>query len=109
MYALIFILVGAIFVFAAQNYQEIEIGFFHWRIGPHPFALFMFVAFGLGMILTGLFSTLGVIKLRAKLRKARKNNQVLEREIDALRNQPLYDHSETRPSEESTILDQEKK
>ena len=63
----------------------------------------------MGIILTGLFGAFSMLSLKAKLYRSNKKQEALQREIDALRNQPLYEggRDQPNPSTESTILDQE--
>ena len=101
------LVVGAIFLFATQNSQTVEIRFFRWSHGPKSVALYMFLSFSFGMVLAGLLALKVVIALKNSLRKSRKAQESLETEIDSLRNQPIYDSAprSNLPSAESTILE----
>ncbi|MFH1262043.1 MAG: LapA family protein [Pseudomonadota bacterium] len=85
------VLVGSGIVFYWQNSQEIVLKFAHWTSPPRPMALAMIVAFAIGVVAAGIYFLIDILRLRAQLRKARRLGDLLQRELDALRNAPLYD------------------
>ncbi|MFH1017254.1 MAG: hypothetical protein V1798_03605 [Pseudomonadota bacterium] len=46
-----------------------------------------------GVFFAGLIGLVEVLRMSARLRKARRHQELLEREVHALRNQPLYDEA----------------
>lgn len=51
----------------------------------------MFLAFAAGVFCTGIFTVFEMWGMRSALRRSKRMREMLEREVDALRNQPLYD------------------
>jgi hypothetical protein len=53
--------------------------------------LVLLVAFVAGVLIAGMISLIEIVRMESRLRKSRRMAELLEREIDALRNQPLYE------------------
>jgi uncharacterized integral membrane protein len=96
---------AAFVIFAFQNSQMVEISFLRWKDVPRPLALYIAVSFGLGMLLTFVLVAVSFFRFKQRLRKARRLQESLEKEIDVLRNQTLYDEPSALPSAQATILD----
>src|SRR6266446_785584 len=92
-------------VFAFQNTETVSLKFLN-RAGNFPVFVALLVAFFAGVLLTGMVSIVQVFRTEAKLRKARRMHEMLEREIDALRNQPLYEEPPTTEKKPSSALTQ---
>lgn len=63
-------------------------------------ALFGFICFGIGLVSIILFTLADEIGLRAQIRKLRREQGKMRKEINALRNLPLASEILTRDAEE---------
>jgi len=120
---LLWITFGVIFMacfllMAFQNPEPMRLKFIGWQTTPLPFSYFVFAGFSSGVLLAGLMAMFEILSLQRKLRKARRMQELLEREVDALRNQPLYDEpplvippsaaivsDQTQPEEDRSLSD----
>lgn len=87
----VFLTVSALFLFGMENSRLVSIKFLSKASEERPLAYFLFLAFVAGFILAGLLSLVELFRIHSHLRKARRMNELLEREVDALRNQPLFE------------------
>ncbi len=78
-------------IFAAQNSQRVELQFITWTSHEMPIAYFIYMSFAAGVFFAGLVGLAEILRMASRLRKARRRQELLEREVHALRNQPLYD------------------
>jgi uncharacterized integral membrane protein len=97
-----FFVVSALIVtallFFSQNLGEVTVEFAYWSSPPLPLALTLLASFSVGVTLAGLHFLFDVLRMRNEVRKARRLSELLERELDALRNAPLYDELPSAPS-----------
>ncbi len=82
---------GAVLLFGSQNFQGVTLKFFNWTSREWPLWCFIFLAFLAGVLFTGLVGLVEIFRMSRRLRKTRRLQELLEREVHALRNQPLYD------------------
>ncbi len=99
-----FFLIGTLsiagIIFTMQNSQSVRVKFVYWIAPESPLAMVLLLAFAVGALVAGFYFLIDVFKMKTQLRKSRKMIELLEREVDALRNQPLYDEP---PSPNSAI------
>lgn len=98
--------VTAGFIFSTENAQKVVLEFGGRTSRPMPLAMIVFISFAAGFLLSYLSSVAEFLRLRAARRRALRVNENLEREILALRNQPLVDDLEAaapapRPADRS--------
>jgi lipopolysaccharide assembly protein A len=91
-------LVSAGLLFFSQNLQSVVVEFVYWSSPKIPLALALLFAFGAGIFVAGLHFLLDVLRLRGQVRKSKRLAELLERELDALRNAPLYDELPSEPA-----------
>ena len=97
--------IAAGFIFFDQNLRAVSVEFAYWSSPKIPLALALLLAFGAGVLVAGLHFLLDVLRMRGRVRKSRRLAELLERELDALRNAPLYDELPSAPSEKSHGFD----
>lgn len=81
------------------------------KIPPWPemkiaLSIVFIVAFLLGLTMTGLFSMVELFKQNRKYRKIKKQNTLLEKEIENLRKEPLLDSAESGKNSEDQSSDE---
>ncbi len=95
--ALIFVIlvVGLLVGFAVINApSKTDLNLFGQRYFQVPIIVVIFYSFLGGMLFVLVFSLANEIILRNNLRKERKNNENLRKELDALRNYPISEEEE---------------
>lgn len=86
--------VTAGFIFSTENAQKVVVEFAGRASRPMPLAMIIFISFAAGFLISYVSSIVEMLRLRAAKNRALRTNQNLEREILALRNQPLLDDLE---------------
>ncbi|HMQ11051.1 MAG TPA: LapA family protein [Oligoflexia bacterium] len=86
---LVFAVVTVFFFFFWENSQAIQIQFLHWMSPEHPLATSLLLAFCAGFALASIYFIVEVFRSKTKLRQKQKEIQRLQKEVDALRNNPL--------------------
>ncbi|HLG19953.1 MAG TPA: LapA family protein [Bdellovibrionota bacterium] len=81
----------ALSIFILQNQEPTTLKLAIWTSAPYPLFLVLLIAFVTGIILAGVVSLVELLRMESRLRKTRRMLELLEREVDALRNQPLYE------------------
>jgi uncharacterized integral membrane protein len=99
-------LIGSGILFTWQNSQGVTVKFAHWASPQTPLALSVVIAFSVGVLAAGIYFLIDVLRLRTELRKSRRMCELLERELDALRNAPLYDEVSAPPTATPGMFDQ---
>jgi lipopolysaccharide assembly protein A len=94
----VFFLLSFLITFVFQNSSSIALKFLVWNSPPLPLPYFIFGAFATGIFFAGAVGLIENFKLNARIRKMRRMTELLEREVDALRNQPLFDEPPVPPS-----------
>lgn len=84
-------LVTSGFIFSTQNAALVSVQFGTWASQPVPMALAIFVAFGVGFLISYLSSVVQMLTLRSSEKRSRKTVALLEKEVHALRNQPIME------------------
>jgi uncharacterized integral membrane protein len=97
--------VAAGVVFFSQNLRAVSVEFAYWSSPKIPLALALLSAFGVGVLVAGLHFLLDVLRMRGRVRKSKRLAELLERELDALRNAPLYDELPSAAPETSHGFD----
>ncbi|MCG8604979.1 lipopolysaccharide assembly protein LapA domain-containing protein [bacterium] len=80
--------------FALQNSKEqVNIVFVSnfWHYNAVQLWLVIYISFGLGVLFWLIVSIFQVLQLKNEVRKVRKLNQGMQRELDSLRNLPIGD------------------
>lgn len=86
---LVFVVVTIFFFFFWENSQAIQIQFLHWISPEHPLATSLLLSFCAGFTLASVYFIVEVFRNKTKLRQKQKEIQRLQKEVDALRNNPL--------------------
>lgn len=86
---LVFVVVTIFFFFFWENSQPIQIQFLQWISPEHPLATSLLLAFCAGFALASVYFIVEVFRNKTKLRQKQKEIQRLQKEVDALRNNPL--------------------
>ena len=96
----------AIIAFAVMNPGERVVIDLGWRTYENvPLILALFIAFVIGIALTLLYSLYYFIDLGLTVRRLKKRNRDLERELVAIRNLPLEDSlEEIKPEERKEVV-----
>lgn len=90
--------------FGISNSEVVTVKFFGWE-AHYPLCVQLFFSAVSGALVTSLIALVEVVRLQSRLRRARHQRQMLEREIDALRNQPLFDEPQTSEKKDSQKTD----
>ncbi|HDP98141.1 MAG TPA: LapA family protein [bacterium] len=92
-------------LFATQNTnQSVTVEFFKWRSLPIPLWIVMYLSFLVGIIVWFIGSVFKVIQLKNENRKLHKQNQMLKKELDELRNIPIDEETGSADDLETGIL-----
>jgi uncharacterized integral membrane protein len=84
----LFILLAAV-SFALQNDQLVSLRYyFGWESLPLPLYLWAFLSFFIGLILSGLMTSLSKISLLSKIRQQKRAVLELERKRNAMKSDP---------------------
>jgi len=104
----IFWVVALLFLilFATQNAtQTVTVDFFNWQTkNPIPLWIVMYLSFLVGILVWFVFSIYKVMQLKTEVRKTNKQNEVLKKELDEMRNIPIEDESGSVDELDSDIL-----
>lgn len=84
-------------LFATQNAAEtVTVEFFKWQSkSPIPLWVVMYISFLVGILVWFVFSIYKVLQLKTEVRKTNKENEVLKKELDELRNIPIEEESDS--------------
>ena len=104
----IFWVVALLFLilFATQNAtQTVTVEFFKWQTkNPIPLWIVMYLSFLVGILVWFVFSIYKVMQLKTEVRKTNKQNEVLKKELDEMRNIPIEDETGSVDELDSDIL-----
>jgi uncharacterized integral membrane protein len=88
-WTLFLLLLIAAISFAIQNDPLVSLKYyFGWESLPLPLYLWAFLSFFIGLILSGLMTSLSKISLLSQIRQQKKAIDELERKRNALRSEP---------------------
>ena len=90
---IIVVALGILATFFAQNATPLRITFAVWKSAELPFFIIVFLAALFGFVVALIGSMIENVSLKRLIRKQRKKIELLEREVDTLRNQPLYEEA----------------
>ncbi|UCE05966.1 MAG: LapA family protein [bacterium] len=98
-----------IIIFVTQNVDFLKetdkLEFLIWETkSPLPFWVVMFLSFAAGVLIWLIGSIFKVLELKSEVRKVNKENIVLRKELNELRNMPLEEDSDTIDDIEKEIL-----
>ena len=92
-------------LFATQNAaQTVQIEFFWWRSIPIPLWVVMYLSFLVGLLVWFIGSIFKVVQLRSEVKKTKKENVLLKRELDELRNIPIDEETGSIDDLDSEML-----
>lgn len=78
--------------FAVQNMETVQLHYyFGLQWGPVPISLVVVVVFVLGVLVGGLAAGLAVLSRQREVRRLRRKQEELEKELGRLRKLPLRD------------------
>lgn len=81
--------------FAIQNTEQTaSVRFIKWESQELPLWVFMYISFGVGMVVWLIFSIFRVVGLKAETRRVKKENKRLKEELDNLRNVSIEEETE---------------
>lgn len=104
----IFWVVALLFLilFATQNAtQTVTVEFFKWQTkNPISLWIVMYLSFLVGILVWFVFSIYKVMQLKTEVRKTNKENEVLKKELDELRNIPIEDETGSVDELDSEIM-----
>ena len=82
-------------LFATQNATEtVTVEFFKWQTkNPIPLWVVMYVSFLGGIIALFIGSIFKIVQVKTESRKVQKENEVLKKELDELRDIPIEEES----------------
>jgi uncharacterized integral membrane protein len=88
-WAFFLLILMAAISFAIQNDQLVSLKYyFGWESLPLPLYLWAFLSFFIGLILSGLMTSLSKISLLSQIRQQKKALVELEKKRDALKSDP---------------------
>ena len=98
-----------IIIFVTQNVDFLKdshtLEFLFWKTkSPLPIWVVMFISFAVGILIWLIGSIFKLLELKSEVRKVNKENVVLKKELDALRNIPLDDDSDIDDTIRQDIL-----
>ncbi|OQX95119.1 hypothetical protein B6I21_07100 [candidate division KSB1 bacterium 4572_119] len=94
----IFWLLALLFLilFAIQNVTEtVTIEFFKWRSIPISLWVVMYLSFLAGVLLWFVGSIFKIVQLKTEVRKTKKENDNLKKELNELRNIPIEEETDS--------------
>ncbi len=93
-------------LFATQNNAEtVNIEFFKWQTkNPLPLWIVMYVSFLVGILVWFIGSIFKIVQLKTEVRKTNKENQVLKKELDELRNIPIEEEPDSDDIQNSEVM-----
>ena len=98
---IVILVVAAVGLFAIFNHSiQTDVQIFKQTIEGVSLALVALVSFGFGLFSVILFALADEISLRTRIRKLKKEQEAMRKEINALRNLPLAADILTREPEE---------
>ena len=94
-----------IIYFATINATEtVNVQFYKWRSNDLPLWVVMYVSFAVGIIVWLMGSIFKVLQLKTEIRKTNKENIVLRKELDELRNIPVEEEVENDKDADIDVL-----
>ena len=98
-----------IIIFVTQNVvflkTTFDLEFLFWETkSPIPIWVVMFLSFAAGVLIWLIGSIFKVLELKSEVRKINKENTVLRKELNELRNIPIDENSESIDDIEKEIL-----
>lgn len=98
---LIAIVILFILYFALENQEQtVAIQFIKWQSPVLPLYIFLYIAFGLGMLFWLLISALNILKYKGEILKLNRITRRLKEELDRLRNANIEEEVEPTELEE---------
>jgi len=93
-------------LFATQNDAEtVNVVFAKWQTkNPIPLWIVMYISFLVGILVWFVGSIFKILQLKTDVRKTKKENDVLRKELDELRNIPIEEESDAEVNSDSEIL-----
>lgn len=83
-------------LFATQNAtQTVTVEFIRWQSVAIPLWIVTYLSFLVGILVWFVFSIYKVMQLKTEVRKTNKENEVLKKELDELRNIPIEEESDS--------------
>ncbi len=94
------IVLFVIIIFVTQNVDFLKeankLGFLFWETKePIPIWVVMFISFAVGVLIWLVGSIFKVLELKSEVRKVSKENVVLKKELNELRNIPIDEDSDS--------------
>ena len=84
--------------FALQNQEQtVSVQVLKWQSANLPLYLFMYLAFGAGLLLWVVVSSFNLLKLKAEMIRYQKENKRIREELNKLRNVNI-DDDEPKPA-----------
>ena len=83
-------------LFATQNStQTVTVEFVKWRSVPIPLWIVMYLSFLVGILVWFAGSIFKVFQLRSEVKKSQRENKMLRKELDELRNIPIDEETDS--------------
>lgn len=92
-------------VFLLQNGDLVRVNLFHLSTPEKPLWMFVLGAFFAGIFITSIFSLFLSLRYSNRLRRQRKEMEVLQKELHGLRNQPIEDVPQDENVEVATLVE----
>ncbi len=90
----VFMLLFIIYFGSENSTQAVYVKFIKWRSPELQLWVVMYLSFGAGMLVWLFGSIFKVLQLKNEMRKLNKDNAVLKKELDSLRNISIEDEGE---------------
>jgi uncharacterized integral membrane protein len=95
------LLILFLLLFAFQNQsEEVSVEFINWQSHNLPLYIFLYIAFGLGLVFWLIVSAVSTIKLKGEIHQLQKDNRKIRQELDRLRNVSIEDVADEEKPEE---------
>ena len=97
------IIVILILGFALQNQSPenaVSVHFLKWETAELPLYLYLYMAFGIGMLFWTVISMGNIFKLKGEIHKLNKENKKYKEELDRLRNLNIEEDFPPSPQQE---------
>ncbi len=95
------ILILLILFFAFENQSQlVSVKFLKWQTPNLPLYLFLYIAFGAGLLFWVFISTINMFKLRSEIHRLNRDNQKIKAELGRLRNVSIEDDDDHWESDE---------
>ncbi|MEZ4704420.1 MAG: LapA family protein [Bdellovibrionota bacterium] len=101
------IVVSVLGLFSIQNFESVKLQFMSWATPSVPLAAAVITSFVMGFLVASILFFFHGLKIKSAHRKVKKKLNVVEKELESLRNLPIDEEPMDRPIQEAQIVEDE--